>query len=172
MLKDNFTFAGYISKTRGIRGELHICLKDIESEIIEPGESVFVEINGTLVPFFVSEITPKGKTAVVCFQFVDSLKEARKISGNNIFLSKAVIKKHNKSIPADPEKYVGFNIIDIRNPLKGKIEEFIYHPFNPVFRVTSDDTEFLIPYHTDLIVSIDKKGKTIKTDLPEGLLNI
>lgn len=172
MFRDNCSLIGYISKPHGTSGDVNIRLSGFDSENIEPGESLFVEINGTLIPFFIMEITPKADMALVHLKFVDSIEEAKKLSGKNIYLLSSLAKKNLKEIPPDPSIFIGFQLIDSVSGIRGEIADYIDNPLNPLFLVRTGEKEFLVPVHPGIIVSIDEEERIITAELPEGLVDI
>ena len=79
MIRDNCSKIGYITKPHGIDGSVVVRLNGLFADDIEPGEPMFIEIDGTLVPFFIEEIRPQTDMAYIKFGFVDSEKDAGKL---------------------------------------------------------------------------------------------
>ncbi len=171
MIRDNCSKIGYISKPHGKDGNVLIRLTGPFADDIEPGEPLFFEIEGTLVPFFIEEIRPMGDMAYVKFGFIGSETEAGKYRGCNLF--------GNPSLSGNPDFSLtgaslleGFRIIDERSAFTGVIEEFADNPSNPLFLVRSDDKEVYIPVREELVIRLDRKKKVIYMNLPEGLTEL
>ena len=168
----NFTLTGSILKTHGTRGDLVVRLDHIDTDNIEPGESLFVEINGTLVPFYIQEIIPKDNTAVIKLEFIDSQTEAQKYTGKNIYLLNDLHKKISTPDLYNPDKYIGYSFSDCSSGLEGVIADYIENKSNPLFLIKTTENEFLIPAHPDIIISIDSENRKIIANLPEGLTEL
>ena len=172
MLKTNCKLAGSILKTHGTRGDLVIQFDHIDTEKIEPGEPLFVDINGTLVPFFILEITPRGNTAVIKLEFIDDQAEAQRYSGRNIYFLYDLFQKISIPEVFNPKNFIGYSFKDSSSGLEGKVADYIENKTNPLFLIRTDENEFLIPAHPDIIISIDSENRRIVAKLPEGLTNL
>ena len=56
MTREDCLLLGTIGKTRGVRGELVLRVKNPAFEPDENWESLFLQIDGILVPFFISDL--------------------------------------------------------------------------------------------------------------------
>ena len=56
MLNSDYFSIGYVSKTRGLKGELQIYLEVDNPQDYKNMESLFLEINQKPVPFFISNV--------------------------------------------------------------------------------------------------------------------
>ena len=79
---------GYVSGTHGLSGEVHVILDSDHPENYKDLESVFLLPKGenTLIPFFIHNIQIKGEKAIVKFEEVTSLNQARVLTGSSLFL--------------------------------------------------------------------------------------
>ena len=76
MTKNECFNLGYIAKRIGNHGELAFVL-----DVDNPGnyqklETVFVELNNNLVPFFIKKLHLRGNTAVVSIEGIDTIEKA------------------------------------------------------------------------------------------------
>ena len=86
MLVPDGAKAGKISKPYGLRGEVHIILEPEAGNYIEPDYPLFIDLDGQRVPFFVEEVElVSADQAIIKFEFVQSLEEARTISGCKLY---------------------------------------------------------------------------------------
>jgi len=171
-IRNNCSLVGVILKPFGIKGELLAQLKNINPEKIEPGYPLFVEINGTLIPFFIDEITLRENSAVFKFEFTDSLTEAEKLAGSNLFLHNDIYNEIKKTDFPNLSQIVGYSFFDITSGAMGEIKEFIDNELNPLFLIRDSDKEFLVPANPEIICLIDPVKKKIEAKLPEGLTNL
>jgi 16S rRNA processing protein RimM len=155
----------------GYEGAVAVKLEKIFTENIPHMESVFLEIEGRPVPFFISDLEYSGAD-VLKLQF-EGYTTAHKISefiGCRVFLT-----SHPKTGSRSREKlsFIGYKVYIDEKELLGEITELI--PINDQWLInvsSADEKQILIPFHEDFIVKIDKRKKMIIMDLPEGLTEI
>jgi len=170
--KDNCLLLGSLFKANGIKGEVILRFLNNISEKIKKMESVFIEIDGKLVPFFIENFKEKSiNSAVVKLELVDNELQASEFIGCNFY----ILGDPNSSIDNnenDYESVIGYTLKDQDMKDIGKIVEYIEIPGNPLLRVQTEKTELLIPAHDDLIVEIDDDQKYVSIQITEGLLEI
>ena len=94
MLVPDRTKAGTISKPYGLRGEVNILLEPEAGKYIEPDHPLFIDIDGQRVPFFVEEVElVSADQAIVKFEFIESLEEAKKVAGCSLYFDDAEMPK-------------------------------------------------------------------------------
>ena len=133
-------------------------------------EPLFVVIDGLAVPIFCSSFERRGQSgAVAHFDDIDTSRRAEDfLVGHEIFIEDA------ESEDDDDEFYmedlIGFKaIVDKR---EGSISDYYDSEANPLFEITLDGHEHLIPAAEEFIAHIDFEQRTIKFVLPEGLLDL
>jgi 16S rRNA processing protein RimM len=171
MTKNDCFNLGYIARRVGNHGELAFVL-DVDA----PGkynklESVFVEINNSLVPFFIKKIQVKGNTATVTLEGIDSIERANELIKKGLFLPL------NMLPPLKGKKFYLHEIVDYTAIDKtagniGKITEVLDFPQQVIFQIQHGDKQILIPAKEEFIVKIDRQNKIIELDAPEGLIDL
>ncbi len=164
--------AGRISKTFGANGELVISLYDTFPYENPVGESVYVVIDGLRTPLFFKSFRRRGeRKAVVVFDDLETEYRAAELVGQEFF---AVAEP--EADEADDEIYledlVGYNVRIQGHKGIGKITGYIDHDLNPLFELAWNGADILVPAADDFIASLDEKQKTLRFDLPEGLLEL
>lgn len=172
MLVPDGAKAGKISKPYGLRGEVHIILEPEAGNYIEPDYPLFIDLDGQRVPFFVEEVElVSADQAIIKFEFVQSLEEARTISGCNLYFDPdRVSVPHQKS--EDMSVLVGYLATDINHGNLGNISAYIPHNMNPVFVIDHQGNELLVPAVEEFIKRIDTKNGEVQFILPEGLIGL
>lgn len=164
--------AGFISKPYGLHGKVYLILQKATGITIEKGDPLFITLDGQRVPYFVEEIEMVAEDqAVISFEFIDNLEEARKVSGCEVFFDPSRYPVRNGE-GSDPENLVGFRAMDRKGLDIGLITGVLSHELNPVFLVEHGDREIMIPVNEDLISGIDPVLQIIYFDLPEGLIHL
>ncbi|RKS01435.1 ribosome maturation factor RimM [Flavobacterium sp. 102] len=172
MRKEDCFYLGKIAKKFSFKGEVLIYLDTDEPELYENMESVFVEFNKNLVPFFIENSSlHKNDFLRVQFEDVDSEAEADTLLGCEIYLPLSMLPK------LDGNKFyfhevIGFEIEDKRLGIFGVIQSINDTTAQPLFEVLNGEVEMLIPMIDHFLVEIDRKNKKVVMDLPEGLIEM
>ena len=161
---------GRIGRLFGTDGGVMISLFATFPDDFTIEEPLFVVIDGLAVPIFCSSFERRGQSgAVAHFDDIDTSRRAEDfLVGHEIFI------EDGESEDDDDEFYmedlIGFTaIVDKR---KGTISDYYDSEANPLFEITLDEKQHLIPAAEEFIAHIDFDGHTIKFVLPEGLLEL
>ena len=172
MRKEECFYLGKIAKKFSFKGEVLIYLDTDEPELYENMESVFVEFNNNLVPFFIeSSSLHKNDFLRVQFEDVDNEAEADKIIGCPIYLPLSMLPKLSGNKFYFHE-VIGFEIEDKRLGVFGKIVSINDTSAQPLFEVLNGTVEILVPMIDQFLVKIDRENKKVIMDLPEGLVEM
>lgn len=169
-LADSF-YIGYITKTKGLKGEVQVFFEYPNPEDLEL-DTLFVEINGKLVPYFVAEAAlHSNQTANIYFEDVDVIEKAQALVRKKIYLP--ISKKPER----DPNEFLmtdlkGFVVIDATYGELGTIADIREFPQQFVASLLYREKEVLFPLSDDLIESIDRAKHTLTVNLPEGLVDL
>ena len=94
MRKEDCFYLGKIAKKFSFKGEVLLYLDTDEPELYENMESVFVEFNKNLVPFFIQNSSlHKNDFLRVQFEDVDSEEEADSILNCDVYLPLSMLPK-------------------------------------------------------------------------------
>ena len=154
-------YIGYITKTKGLKGEVQVYFEYDEPADL-PLDSVFAEINNKLVPFFISTYK---------LQNIDTIEKAQLLIRKKLFLPNNL-----KPVRDDDEFLItdlkGFIVHDETAGELGEIIEIHEYPQQFVAVVSYQFKEIMFPLNDDLIVEIDEENGILKVDLPEGLIDL
>ena len=162
---------GFILKPHGLKGEVTISVDPDFPEDLSDIDSIFVQQNQNLVPFFFQSISFKGDKAYVKFEDIDTPEAATNISKSALYLPKTSRPKSRRGEFYDDE-VIGFEVIDETIGSVGKIVSVQTAGPNRLLGIDRAGQEVLIPVNAPFIKSINKSRKTISVDLPEGYLDI
>jgi len=162
---------GFILKPHGLKGEVTVSLDAGIPEGIESLQSVFLEKDNRLVPYFIEAISVRGPKAFVKFEDVNSLEMAVEISRQGIYIPKPERTK-SKQGEFYPDEVIGFTVYDESDELIGTIKEVMDDGPNPMLVLDHDNKEVLIPLNSPFIQNVDKRKKRFTVNLPEGFLDI
>src|SRR5690606_22352548 len=91
---------GTLAKTHGIRGQLILKLNHFTFEDILLMETVFLEIEGLPVPFFVSEyIERSGDTIILAFDDIETESKAKELIGLTVFIPARSVRLPESLLP-------------------------------------------------------------------------
>ena len=172
MRKEDCFYLGKIAKKFSYKGEVLIWLDTDEPELYKNMESVFVEQNKHLVPFFiVTSSLHKGDFLRTRFEDIDSEEDADSIMGNAVYLPLSSLPKleGNKFYF---HEVIGFDAEDQRLGVIGKIVSINDSSAQPLFEILKGDVEILVPMIDDFIVKIDRENKKVVLNTPEGLVDL
>jgi 16S rRNA processing protein RimM len=171
MAQVNKILLGKITKLHGFEGAVTVKLENDFPENIPLPESVFLEIEGRPVPFFVDYIEKVSSEKVhLKFQDYDNLEKVREFAGCKVLISAESV---SRLVTDNKNNYEGYKIFSDKKKLLGTVSEVIKNPSQWLLRVLSGKgNEILIPFHEDLIVEIDDRLKIVRMIIPDGLADI
>lgn len=133
---------------------------------------IFIELKReSYIPYFI-EAQKKINDGQVWVRLdeVDSVDDAKALSGKNIFTEKQQYAIFNpKGMGGD---LTGFVLEDKSRGRIGVIQSVFEAPGQVIASVLYRNKEALVPLAEHIIIRIDRSAKIIKADLPEGLLDI
>lgn len=162
---------GKIVKIHGFDGTVMVRTDSRFSGRIKESEPVFLIVEGKPVPFFVgsAEQTRPG-SLLIKFDGYDTPDSIKEFTGCEITIPD---EPDESLILPDSEDITGFVLFSSEGPEIGTITELIRNPGQDLLRVISNNNEeILIPLHEDLIVSIDRGSKSVRMNIPDGLIEI
>ena len=162
---------GWVLKPHGLKGEVTVTLDDDAPDDFSTIESVFIEQNKRLVPYFIQSISAKGTNAFIKFEDIDSLEPAMKISKQSLFIPKSMRPKSGRGEFYNDE-VIDFEVHDEVKGLLGKIREVMQAGPNRLLVIDYNSKEVLIPVNGPFIESVNKTKKTVTVSLPEGFLDL
>ena len=159
---------GYISKTHGLKGHVILRLNEyinIDEEI----KSIFLEINGSQVPYFIEECRPNNTGYIVKLENIDTVDTSKKLIGKKAFSLPDFILETDDSF----NEFVGYSIIDTNLGNIGNISEVDEKTDNVIIKVIHPTgAEIILPFNDDFIIEIDDDLKTIEFNAPAGLIEM
>ena len=160
---------GYISKTHGLKGHVILRLNELIN-IDEDGiKSIFLDINGSQVPYFIEECRPNNTGYIIKLETIDTVETSKKLIGKKAFALTDFILENDESL----KEFIGYAIIDSRLGNIGNIADVDEKTDNAIIKVIHPSgVEIILPFNDDFIVEIDDDLKTIEFNAPEGLIEM
>ena len=159
---------GRLGKTHGVRGEVSLQFDDDIFDRMD-ADYLVLELDGILVPFFIEEYRFRSDTvALMKFEDVDTQQRANELTGCDVYFPRALAANDEGDVSLS--LLVGFDLVEANGGTTiGRIAAIDDTTANLLFEL---EDGCLIPANDDLIRDIDTKRKTIKMEIPEGLLEL
>lgn len=172
MKKEDCFYLGKIVSKFSFKGEVLIKLDTDEPESYLKMESVFVNYNKNLVPFFIEKSKlHKSDLLRVKFEDVDSEEDADDLMKAEIYLPLDLLPK----LEGDKfyfHEVIGFNIVDRDFGKVGTITHINDSTAQALFEIDRDGVEILIPMNDEFIDKVDREQRTVFVKTPEGLIDL
>ena len=169
---DNCLYTGYISKTHGYKGQfsskIFFNIQNIKME------SILVEINKLLIPFFVDfkKSNFDSSKPIIKFKEINSIEEANYLSGKKLFIPSKLIDNIEEYLLDWENFVVGFSIVDKKMGTIGEIINFVDDRKNPLFSIEYKDSNQFIPLNSIIVEKTDYKNKLIYCSIPDNILEL
>ncbi|WP_158961703.1 ribosome maturation factor RimM [Myroides fluvii] len=172
MRKKDCFYLGKVAKKFSFKGEVLIYLDTDEPELYENLESVFVDFNGQLVPFFIeAAFLHKNDFLRVKFEDCSSEEDADRIIGSEIYLPLNLLPKleGNKFYYHEVE---GFEVVDTTLGSVGTLTRINDSNYQVLFEIDHNGTEILVPMIDQFIEQVDRENKKLILNIPAGLVDL
>lgn len=162
---------GYISKPHGLNGDVSIIIDADIPENYKKLESVFIEIDKQLVPFFIKKIKLSGNKAILSLEESTHIDFAKKLKGAKLFLPLEFLPELE-----DDQFYfhelIGYSVEDSQLGAIGIITTIYDAGPQDLLAVDHKGKEVLIPINDETLIEVDKTNSIIQVSIPDGLLDI
>ena len=155
-----------VLKSNGTDGELLLSFFDVAPEDMDLQEPVFIEFDGLPVPFYFEAFSQRGNSrALVRLTGVHSLTDADELAG-------AVLYAEDDLYEDEEEDLTGWTVLDADGTKVGTVSAHEDIPGNPCIWVETGHGESLLPLREELVLDVDETEKTLRMEIPEGLLDL
>ena len=172
MTKEDCFYLGKIVKKYSFKGELLAKLDTDQPDIYENLDAIFIEVNDTLIPFFI-EKSQLHKSDLLRLKFEDVTNEA----------DADALMKCDLYLPLDSlpklegtkfyfHEIIGFQLNDENFGAVGTVKGVNDSTAQALFEVDRDGIEILIPMNDDFIKTLDREAKTITVNTPPRLIEL
>jgi len=169
--KDECYLLGKIIRKHGLLGAVILKMDTDSPELYTKMESMFIDIDGLLVPFFIDKISPSREDSLIL-----TIKNADEITVNKI-IGKSVYQPLS-SLPKLSGKnfyyheIIGFEVKDTLGVSYGLIRKVNDQTPQHYFVLALEEKEVIIPIVKEWILEVNRDKEFIEMQLPEGLLDI
>ena len=171
MKKEDCYFLGKITRRHGLQGNVFLKLDTDQPAMYNKLDSIFIEINGLLVPFFVAKQSwSKGDTLIISYKNSTEALVDQTI-GRDVFMPLSTLPKlsGNKFYY---HEVIGFEIREEDGKTCGNIVSVNDQTAQHYFILDLAGKEIIIPIIKDWILELNREEKYLKMQLPEGLMDV
>ena len=165
---------GRILRTHGITGDTVVYLDTDEMHRYQRMKKLFIQQNNQLTEVNVTKVTGiklHEHTAIIHLEGFSSVEDVSRFLKCDVYLPLSDLPKL-KGKKFYFHEIIGYKIIDEKNGELGFISEVYDLPQHPVGEYKVSDKSVLFPLSETFIVKLDRPGKTIYVDLPNGLADV
>ena len=171
MKTDECYEVGYVQKTHGLKGEVMIMLDVDDPEDYEEMDSIFIEINGSLVPYFIESLNILGSNAIVKFEGVGHIDKAKELVGKKMFLPLDTLDDLDEG-QFYYHEIIGYEVNDLKLGILSPIVSFYELPQYGILSMVHEGREVMIPVIDEIIIKVDHEKQQLITLLPDGLVDV
>lgn len=171
MRKEDCYFLGKITRKHGLSGNVILKLDTDQPELYKKLESIFVEINGLLVPFFIEKVAWSKQDSLNILFKNSNENLVEQLLGKNVFLPLSTLPKLTGN-QFYYHEVIGFEILEEDGKTCGTIESVNDQTAQHYFILNFAQNEVVIPIIKDWILEVNREEKFIKMRLPEGLMEV
>jgi len=172
MKKEDCFYLGKIVKKYSFKGEVLLKLDTDQPELYEHLDALFLDINNSLIPYFVDKSQlHKSNLLRLKFEDVSSEIDAEQLLKKEVYLPLALLPKLEGNTFYYHE-IIGFQVVDENFGSVGLISGVNDSSAQVLFEIDRNGIEILIPLNDDIISSVDRTNKTVTVNTPPGLIDL
>jgi 16S rRNA processing protein RimM len=162
---------GTIVKPHGVGGEMAVSVP-AALDWTDDLDCLVCSMDGILVPFWVESLREKSRTTLlVKFEGVDTVEQTSRFIGVTVYMPVRFI-----AASADDELewgcFLDWKVVDAVAGMLGTIHAVDDSTPNILFLVRDGERERIIPANEEWITGVDRKNRTLKYKLPQGLAEL
>ena len=159
---------GIIQRKQGLKGSVVARLNHDVSHL-DGLSTLFIQINHTLVPYRIEQLSCQHRKAIITLQGVDNAEAAHYLKGCTIFMLPEALPLAAAQASC-LDNVLGYHVVDGQEGSLG-IVQAIYAPAQQrLLAIDYQGRELLVPYHEDIVIHVDHEQQTIAVRLPNGFI--
>ena len=172
MQQEECFYLGKVVSKHSFKGEVLIKLDTDQPELYDTMESVFLEMEHGLVPFFIERIR-RHKSELLRIKFEDTSDEAsaQALIGKKVFLPLTLLPKLTGK-QFYYHEIIGFQVEDQKLGDIGSVRGVNEHSAQAVLEIDNGSNTILIPITDAIILKVDRSKKMLFINAPDGLIDL
>lgn len=171
MRKEDCYFLGKITRKHGLQGYVVLKLDTDQPELYNQMESVFVDINGLLVPFFIEKQAWRKADAKLLLFKNSTETMVEQLIGKDVYLPLTTLP------PLSGNQFyyhevIGYQLFDDQGVNYGVIQSVNDFTAQHYFVLSLEGKDVIVPIIKDWIVDVNREERTLRMSLPEGLIDV
>ena len=169
--KNELSLIGTINRTHGTQGELQCVLTaDVLDSFDMERLFLFVEIDSLFVPFLLEHYRYKNAdTVLLNLNGIETEKDALRLVNCGVYVEKNLLPYSVDNLALNMglfDALIGYRVVNQDGIILGTIADYDDSTENVLIEI---DSGMVLPFHEDLIVSVDEVAHTIQYAVPIGL---
>lgn len=160
----NLVRIGYFGRSHGTKG--HLVLKTERAADAKAMKVLFIEKDGSQVPFFIAECKQAGKETVLLLEGIDNPEKAKTL------LNRAVWTDEKFVLEEEEEDYRGYEVLDKHLGVLGTVLDVGSNGAQTLLHVDVKGKDVILPMIEDFVLKLDREKRQIWYDAPEGLVEL
>lgn len=162
---------GKLVKPHGVNGEMVLTVPET-LDWTDDLDCLVCSMDGILVPFFVESVREKGSTTIlVKFEGYDTVESTARFMGVTVYMPLRYLAE-TEDDELEWGCFLDWKVVDaVAGPL-GTIHAVDDSTPNILFLVKDGGRERIIPANAEWITGVDRKNRTLKYKLPDGLAEL
>lgn len=171
---EEYFLVGKVKDAHGIRGELHLLLFAKRADWAENLDKVRLEkenpkTDSDQAELGIKKLRPHKSGFIFNSEQLKDRNQAEALKGYLFYIPKSLLVAEQGERPFLIE-LKGFALIDPENNLLGEVVGFSSNGAQDLLVIKNNKGEFEVPYVDAFILELDYEGRSLKMDLPEGLV--
>lgn len=170
---DDCFLLGHISRKHGFKGDVVAFLDTDRPSSYANIDTVFIEDDGTLLPYFITESAFVKKNHLrITLEGIETEADAEMLIGANLYLPLQMLPQLSGKQFYFHE-VEGFSVSDINHGPLGTLQFVIDRTSQPILSILHPSgKEILVPATDDFIDRIDRENTTLHLNAPAGLIEL
>lgn len=162
---------GHTLKPHGKEGLLRLRVEDDYLEDLSLANALFIDLDGSKVPFLINDIQFKNHILVKLDE-VEDPQNASHYSSKAIFIEAKFVSEKENNVEGTVEELLAFKVYNSNKEYIGAISNIVQNPHQILIEINTPEKAFLMPFHPDLVLDINQASGTIEMEIPEGIMDI